>query len=94
LSPLSLNTADTDLRISKSFTIKEPFQLTLTAEVFNLFNHANFISNSGNAGNAGFGFSGVNGTAESDNIGLPTSTQGALGAGGPRAFQFAVKLNF
>jgi hypothetical protein len=94
LSPLSLNTADTDLRISKSFTIKEPFRLTLTAEVFNLFNHPNFISNSGNAGNAGFGFSGVNGTAESDNIGLPTSTQGALGAGGPRAFQFAVKLNF
>jgi hypothetical protein len=94
LNPLSLNIADTDLRLSKSFTIKEPFQLTLTAEAFNLFNHPNFVSNSGNAGNAGFGFSGVNGVANSNNIGLPTSTLGALGAGGPRSFQFAIKLNF
>jgi hypothetical protein len=94
LHPLSLNTADTDIRLSKAFLIKERFKLLVQGEAFNLFNHANFITNSGNAGNAGFGFSGVNGTAESDLIGLPTSTQGALGSGGPRSFQFAVKLTF
>jgi len=94
LDPLSLNTRDTDLRISKTFAIKEPFKLKLQAEAFNLFNSANFISNSGNAGNAGFGFSGVNGIADSNQIGLPSSTQGALGSGGPRSFQFSVKLSF
>jgi hypothetical protein len=82
------------LRISKTFAIKEPFKVRLQAEAFNLFNSANFISNSGNAGNAGFGFSGVNGIADSDQIGLPSSTQGALGSGGPRSFQFSAKLSF
>jgi len=94
LTPNSLDIRDTDLRISRAFTIKEPFVLRLQAEVFNIFNSPNFVSNSGNAGNAGFGFSGVVGTADSPNVGLPTSTLGALGAGGPRAFQFSAKLNF
>ncbi len=57
LDPLSLNTRDTDLRLSKTFAIKERFKVKLQAEAFNLLNSANFISNSGNAGNAGFGFS-------------------------------------
>ena len=94
LTPNSLNIRDTDLRISKAFVLKEPFVLRVQAEAFNLFNSPNFVSNSGNAGNAGFGFSGVVGTADSPNVGLPTSTLGALGAGGPRAFQFSVRLNF
>lgn len=94
LDPLSLNTRDTDLRLSKTFAIRERFKVKLQAEAFNLLNSANFISNSGNAGNAGFGFSGVNGVADSDQIGLPSSTQGALGSGGPRSFQFSAKLSF
>ena len=56
LEPLSLDTRDTDLRLSKTFAIKERFRVKLQAEVLNLLNSANFISNSGNAGNAGFGF--------------------------------------
>src|SRR5262249_9454954 len=84
LTPNSLDIRDTDLRISKAFTLKEPFVLRVQAEAFNLFNSPNFVSNSGNAGNAGFGFSGVVGNADSPNVGLPTSTLGALGAGGPR----------
>jgi hypothetical protein len=89
-----LNVRDTDLRLSKAIPIRDRFKLRLQAEVFNLLNSPNFISNSGNAGNAGFGFSGVNGTADSNNIGLPSSTQGALGSGGPRAFQFSAKFSF
>jgi hypothetical protein len=94
LTPNSLDIRDTDLRISKAFTLKEPFILRLQAEVFNIFNSPNFVSNSGNAGNAGFGFSGVVGSADSPNVGLPTSTLGALGAGGPRSFQLSARLSF
>jgi len=94
LNPLSLNVRDTDLRLSKTLPIRDRFKLKLQGEVFNLLNSSNFISNSGNAGNAGFGFSGVSGIADSDNIGLPSSTQGALGSGGPRSFQFSAQLSF
>jgi hypothetical protein len=89
-----LNVRDTDLRLSKTLPIRDRFKLKLQGEVFNLLNSSNFISNSGNAGNAGFGFSGVSGIADSDNIGLPSSTQGALGSGGPRSFQFSAQLSF
>jgi hypothetical protein len=94
LNPLSLNVRDTDLRLSKTIPLHDRFRIKLQAEVFNLLNSPNFITNSGNAGNAGFGFSGVSGVADSDNIGLPSSTQGALGSGGPRAFQLSAKLSF
>ena len=88
----SLNIRSTDMRLSKEFVFADRFKLEARAEVFNLFNSANFVSNSGNAGAAAFGFSGVSGTAESDQIGMPTSTVGVLADGGPRAFQFSVKF--
>ena len=90
----SLNFRSTDLRLSKEFTFADRFRLGLRVEVFNLFNSANFVSNSGNAGAASFGFSGVNGTAESDQIGMPTSTLGVLSDGGPRAFQLSAKFDW
>jgi hypothetical protein len=91
LSPLSLDMRDTDLRISKGFHLRENLLLKLQGEVYNVFNSANFISN---AGNAGFGISGVIGVATSNNVGLPTSTPGPLGAGGPRTFQLAARLQW
>lgn len=90
----SLNIRSTDLRLSKRFMFADRFGLDLRAEVYNLFNSANFVSNSGNAGSASFGFSGVNGTAESDNLGKPTSSLGVLADGGPRSFQFSVKFDW
>lgn len=90
----SLNFRSTDLRVAKEFKIAERFKLGMRVEIFNIFNSANFVSNSGNAGAASFGFSGVNGTAESDNIGMPTSTLGVLSDGGPRAFQLSVKFDW
>ena len=91
LSPFSLDMRDTDLRISKGFRIKDNVLLKLQGEVYNVLNSANFISN---AGNAGFGISGVIGVATSNSVGLPTSTPGPLGAGGPRTFQLAARLDF
>ncbi|HWH57066.1 MAG TPA: TonB-dependent receptor [Terriglobales bacterium] len=94
LVPRSLNIRSTDLSISKAFTIREPFRLEVRGEGYNLFNSTNFVSNSGMGGAAAFGFSGVNGTAESNQIGLPSSTLGVLADGGPRAFQLSVKVNW
>jgi Carboxypeptidase regulatory-like domain/TonB dependent receptor len=91
LTPQSLDMRDTDLRISKGIQFKDNVQLKLQGEVYNALNSSNFISN---AGNAGFGISGVIGVATSDNVGLPTSTPGPLGAGGPRTFQLAARLQF
>ena len=94
LNPLSLNIRSTDFRVSKTLFFGDRVSLDLRAESFNIFNSANFVSNSGNAGAAAFGFSGVNGTADSNNIGLPSSTLGVLADGGPRSFQFSVKFNW
>src|SRR6185312_16490619 len=94
LVPRSLNIRSTDLSISKAFTIREPFRLEVRGEGYNLFNSTNFVSNSGMGGAAAFGFSGVNGTAESNQIGLASSSLGVLADGGPRAFQLSVKVNW
>jgi carboxypeptidase family protein/TonB-dependent receptor-like protein len=91
LNPQNLNVRYTDLRLSRAINFNDRFTLRLQGEVFNLFNHANFISNSGHAG---FGVSGVVGVASSDAVGLPTSTPGVLGVGGPRAFQLSARFQF
>jgi hypothetical protein len=91
-----------DLRISKLFKLTERMQLQAVAEVFNLFNVTNI------KGVDNLSFSGVQSTLTRDSndpsnpgflrsssFGTNTQTVGGVfGTGGPRAFQFAVRLNF
>ncbi len=91
-----------DLRLSKSFKLREKVRIEPMAEVFNLFNVTNILGvsnvnysgfasvltrDSGNANDPGF--------LRSSGFGAPVTTAGGVfGSGGPRAFQFAVKLTF
>ena len=70
-----------DLRLSRVFDFGERWRVTLIGDVFNLFNRANLSGYSGNLLGAGFG--------------QPASriTQ-VFSSGGPRAFQFAARVDF
>jgi hypothetical protein len=70
-----------DLRVSRDFTLREHWRMTLIGEVFNLFNIGNLSGRTGDLFRAGFG--------------QPTSrvTQ-VFGSGGPRAFQLAARVSF
>jgi hypothetical protein len=70
-----------DMRLSRTFAIRENWRVSLIGEVFNLYNKANLIGYSGDLTSAAFG--------------QPTSraTQ-VFGSGGPRAFQVAMRLAF
>jgi hypothetical protein len=75
------NLQSLDLRLSRSFVFHERWRLSLTGEVFNLYNKANLTGYSGDLTSAAFG--------------QPTSraTQ-VFGSGGPRAFQVAMRVSF
>jgi hypothetical protein len=70
-----------DVRLTKTFRIKERLTLSLVGEVFNLFNVANLT-----------GYSSV---LNQPNYGQPSARAGqAFGTGGPRAFQVAARVEF
>ena len=71
-----------DLRLSRSFALKERLRASLIGEVFNLFNQSNLTGYSGDVTNR-------------STFGQPTgrATQ-VFGSGGARAFQLAVRLSF
>jgi hypothetical protein len=86
-----------DVRLKKSITIRERGHLDLIAEAFNLFNATNV------RGSSNSNFSGRDTTLQPSPDGkgvessffTPISTAGGFfGSGGPRAFQFAVRLGF
>ena len=96
------NFSSLDLRLSKAFRLGEKARLEPIVEVFNLFNVTNILGVS----NVNYsGFSNVltrdsnnpndPGFLRSSGFGSPVTTAGGVfGSGGPRAFQFAVKLSF
>ncbi|MBN8723282.1 MAG: TonB-dependent receptor [Acidobacteria bacterium] len=94
--------ASVDLRINKEFKLKDNISIQSIAEVFNVFNVTNIRGSSIN------NFSGIqnvlvpDSSVETDPGFLRASTfgrrienaGGVFGTGGPRAFQFAVRLSF
>ncbi len=91
-SPKSFFFFSSDVRLTKSFKIKERFALVGAIEGFNLFNHVNFLSNGGPT------FSGVSGAQTNvlaPDFALPHRTAGGvLGSGGPRAAQLMFRFEF
>ena len=91
-----------DLRFSKVFKFGDKARLEPMVEVFNLFNVTNILGIS-NVNYSGFSnvlirdnnTPGTAGYLQSSSFGRPvTASGGVFGSGGPRAFQFAIKLNF
>ena len=71
-----------DIRISKRFEFRERYKLTISTEIFNVFNIANL---------GGYSFDLRNTSA----FGQPTSRASQVfGTGGPRAFQLFARFNF
>ncbi len=89
-----------DFSVSKTWTLRERFRAQFRAEVFNVFNHANFASPNGianinqngtatdpsGAGGVGFGISRQTPDVAAGNP--------VLGSGGPRAIQLGLKILF
>jgi Carboxypeptidase regulatory-like domain len=70
-----------DLRLSRTFALRERWRLRLIGEVFNLYNAANLSGYSNDLTNAAFG--------------QPTARFTQLfGSGGPRSFQLAARISF
>jgi hypothetical protein len=84
-----------DLRLTKTFKLTERQQVKFVSEVFNILNIAN-IRGTNNNNYSGFAnditnTTGINGPK----FNTPIGTAGQFfGAGGPRAFQFALKYSF
>ena len=93
-----------DMRLTKTFAIRERLHVDLMGEVFNLFNSVNirgFTNTSYSGRNISLVPVGTNPPGPSNPNGLnlgffsPVSTAGGFfGSGGPRAFQFAVRFSF
>jgi hypothetical protein len=70
-----------DVRLTRKINITETYKLALMGEAFNFFNIANM--------------SGYSNTLNQMNYGLPSARAGQVfGSGGPRAIQFATRLEF
>ena len=81
-----------DLRITKTFNFTERQKLQFISEVFNLFNITN-IRGTNNTNYSGFNNDIT--AISSPAFNQPINTAGKFfGAGGPRAFQFALRYAF
>jgi hypothetical protein len=80
---------DTDLSVTKFFTIHENAKLGLGMQFFNLFNHPNFDQPVGNIAASNFG-------TIIHSVGPPTSILGAFlgGDASPRIIQLKMQLTF
>jgi len=78
-----------DMRITRTFHLKEPHSLQALAEGFNLFNITNI------RGTTNRNYSGFSNTIDATGFNRPLETAGKFfGSGGPRAFQFALRYTF
>jgi len=76
------NFSSQDIRLTKSFTWREHYKLSVFAEMFNVFNVANLSSFNFNLNNA-------------STFGQPTQrTSQVFGSGGPRALQLGGRISF
>ena len=86
-----------DFRLSRDFAFGDRLHLEALGEAFNIFNVTNILGSS-NLNYSGFAnsLSPDNGNPNlSSSFGKPVSTAGGVfGSGGPRAFQFAMRLKF
>jgi hypothetical protein len=91
-----------DLRLTKTFRFGESFNIQAISEVFNLFNVTN-IRGVNNVNFSGFQNTLLRDSDDPANPGFLRSSRfgsaiqtagGVFGTGGPRAFQFAVRVNF
>jgi len=91
-----------DLRLTRPFNLSERIKVEPIGEVFNLFNVTNVLGVS-NVNYSGFANVLVRdsndpsnpGFLRSSSFGRPVTTAGGVfGSGGPRAFQFAVRVSF
>ena len=91
-----------DLRVARSFKFGERVTIEPIAEVFNLFNVTNVLGVS-NVNYSGFNNVLVRDSNDPTNAGFlrsssfgqrVTTAGGVFGSGGPRAFQFAARVNF
>jgi hypothetical protein len=91
-----------DLRVSRPLRLREEIILEPAVEVFNVFNVTNVLGVS-NINYSGFANALVRDSSDpndagflrSSSFGRPVTTAGGVfGSGGPRAFQFAVRLTF
>jgi hypothetical protein len=83
-------TLSQDFRLSRKFTYKERYSLTLLGEAFNAFNIANLKGYT-------FNLDTVNANPANQTFAFGQPTQRALqtfGSGGPRAFQFGARFAF
>jgi len=92
-----------DLRLKKDIRVGDRVYLSLIGEGFNVFNQTN-IRGASNANYSGRSISigpyqaaqnGQSAQTVQSNFYSPVSTAGGFfGSGGPRAFQFAARINF
>jgi len=79
-----------DIRVTKTFTLKERYRFSILGEVFNVLNYANI-------GGASYSLDTTSSlsTAVPSVFGIPTQrTAQTFGSGGPRAFQFGGRFTF
>jgi hypothetical protein len=87
--------SDTDVRISKVFTIRERVKIQPMVEIFNLLNIANFDPPRGRLSSLLSGTTGtINGTTSGSRTNRYGLGSGSFAPGIPRAFQFGLRVDF